>query len=124
MTLKFENDNDNDDSVKVKNMFIEAGIPPRLHFTKLGYFKLYREMKYWYSHYTQLAAFFSFCFSIYYLALFISSKSFSYQLNIFICLAVAASLQCISEFLVGDFRSAFRMLVGAAIVFYILINFI
>lgn len=115
---------DSDDAKQVKDMFIEAGIPARLHFTKLGYYKLYKEMKFWYAHYTQIAAFIVFCFAVYYLARVAIESSSLHQSSVFTCLAIAASLQCASEFLVGDLSSALKMFLGATAFLYILINFI
>ena len=104
---------DDDEIKKIKKMFIEANIPRRLHFTKLGYFKLYRDTKYWYSHYIQVIAFIALCIAIYFLVIIVLNKSPEYQEATFRCFAIAASLQCGSEFLVGDFKSSAKMLLGA-----------
>lgn len=106
---------------KMKQLFLESGINKRWHFTKYGYYKLFRLERFLIAHLFQLCAFFALMFSM--LTLFVSlyTEATGFQMRVLLGFAIASLTQAISELFVGEYIRSGKLLLGFLVFTYILI---
>lgn len=109
---------------EMKQAFIDAGIKRHLHFTKLGYYKLYGDSRFLYGHYLQIIALIAFVLSIYYVCRFVSSQQPEFVTLIFNSLFWSTLSFSLSEILVRNYLSGLKILTLSAAVAYINFNFL
>ncbi|MGP4944050.1 hypothetical protein [Pseudoalteromonas nigrifaciens] len=108
---------------RVKIAFEEAGIHPRWHFTKYGYYKLYGGNKFWLAHIAQVFASLFFVLAIANLIYMVVGKNTANVDSLLFMFGSSAYAQTMSDFFVGDYKSSGKMLLGAALCTYIYLVF-